>query len=174
MRSVGVALSLLLAASCDVSAAEDDYRRPTQFFADATKAVTNINDGLDRAISTKSRLRDDAKFDVVRAKARNLDARLAGAIGHKEYLISSVRLYLSGPTSTGWRNARAEMDVVRDIMGKIMAELNDDQPELVELAGPSLVKSLVDRYDELVQQLRRLNETLDRYAVSFRANAVRN
>jgi hypothetical protein len=206
MRSIGVALSVLLAATSSVFADEADYRRPIRFLADAGKAVANINDGLDRAITTKTRLPDDAKLNVLRAKAKDLDVRLASAIGHKEYLISSLRLYLLNPTSARWRNTRAEMDVISEITGRIMIELNDDQPELVELAGPSLVsnlmavmlsragllmemsalpepssegdrtalKALVDRYDELVQQLRRLNVTLDRYAVSFTADAEKN
>ncbi|WP_316224612.1 MULTISPECIES: hypothetical protein [unclassified Bradyrhizobium] len=203
MRSAGITLFLLLAVLGCSTAAEAGYQGPIRFFADAGEAVASLNDGLDRAITTKTRLPGDAKLDVLRRKASNLDAQLAGAIGHKEYLISSLRLYLANPTTARWRMAHAEMNVLSEITGGIMIELKDDQPVLVELAGPSLVsnlvavmlsrasilqelstlpeptsdaersalKVLVDRYDELVQQLRRLNVTLDQYAVSFRSDA---
>ena len=199
MRIAASALSFcFLITVFGATAVGRDLHEPTRFFRTATKVVSNLNDGFDQAIRTHRRLLDDATLKLLSEQIGNLDAKLAQGVDRKQSLVSPLRLYLENPTKWQWETARKEMDVVANIVVRIVTEIDRSQPDLVQVAEPAQVANLltsgstvtaqmqslpeavvsedrselmflVERYDALLQQLRRLNEKLEKYVISFRA-----
>jgi hypothetical protein len=169
------------------------------FFSKSNKALANLAAGLDGARESGRSLGNEQTVFAIKRQLFVLNGRLAGLVGRKEFIISTLREYLDSPSPEGWKLAQRELQIVKAGVVELMTTIQAESPTLVEVTGPQLVSNLmsitiarsavvdqlvdmseprtfielellhrlVDRYDGLVSNLRRLDDSLFQYVQKF-------